>query len=205
MEIEVRKIVVIVEEVDVAKTALVWALHNVLRYGDLVTLLHVFPATKNSGSRSRNRKKLRLLRLKGFQLALSFKDICIHSFPNTKIDIVVTEGDDEGGRITDLVRQIGAQTLVVGLHDQSFLYRLAMAHKNISNNFNCKILAIKEPTSPLTTTSRPILSDSSTSMDFSQIEISTLSVPEVPPPKIPYQICPDPSAIIWRSRRKRKQ
>lgn len=197
---EVRKIVVIVEEVEVAKTALIWALHNVLRFGDLVTLLHVFPVR----SKSRNRKKLRLLRLKGFQLALSFKDICLHSFPNTKIDMVVTEGDEEGGRITDLVKQIGASTLVVGLHDQSFLYRLAMARINISTNFNCKVLAIKQPTSPLTTKSRPTLSDSSTSMDFSQIEISTLSVPEVPPPKIPYQVCPDPSAIIWR-RRRRKQ
>ncbi|KAK9053827.1 hypothetical protein SSX86_024902 [Deinandra increscens subsp. villosa] len=197
---ETRKIVVVVEEVEVARTAMVWALHNVLRYGDLVTLLHVFPAAV----KSRNRKKLRLLRLKGFQLALSFKEICIHSFPNTKIEIVVTEGDEEGGRITDFTRQIGASTLVVGLHDQSFLYRLAMAHKNIANNFNCKVLAIKQPTSPLTT-SRPTLSDSSTSMDFSQIDISTLSVPEVPQPKIPYQVCPDPSAIIWRSRRRRRK
>lgn len=81
VEVEVRKIVVIVEEVEVAKTALIWALHNVLRFGDLVTLLHVFPVR----SKSRNRKKLRLLRLKGFQLALSFKDICLHSFPNVRI------------------------------------------------------------------------------------------------------------------------
>ncbi|KAL4559379.1 hypothetical protein LXL04_031517 [Taraxacum kok-saghyz] len=210
MEMEVRRIVVVVEDVEVARTAMIWALHNVLRYGDLVTLLHVFPANTTAGSKSRHRKKLRLLRLKGFQLALSFKDICIHSFPNTKIEIVVTEGDEEGGRITDLVRQIGASTLVAGLHDQSFLYRLAMAHKNIGNNFNCKVLAIKQPTSPSTSSSpfsssRPTLSDSSTSMDFSQIELSSLSIPEVPPPKIPYQVCPDPSAIIWRSRRRRNQ
>lgn len=76
---EVRKIVVVVEEVEVARTAMLWALHNVLRYGDLVTLLHVFPV------KTRNKKKLRLLRLKGFQLALSFKDICSHSFPNVSI------------------------------------------------------------------------------------------------------------------------
>ncbi|XP_035844791.1 uncharacterized protein LOC110936343 isoform X2 [Helianthus annuus] len=164
LEMEVRKIVVVVEEEEVARTAMTWALHNILRFGDLVTLLHVFPA---------NRKKIRLLRLKGFQLALSFKDMCVHSFPNTKIEIVVTEGDEEGGRITDFTRQIGASTLVVGLHDQSFLYRIAMVHKNIANNFNCKVLAIKQTASPLTTT-RPTLSDSSTSLDFSQIDISTL-------------------------------
>lgn len=68
---DVKKIVVIVEDVDAARAALLWALHNLLRYGDVVTLLHVFPSLN-----SRNRKKLRLLRLKGYQLALSFKDIC---------------------------------------------------------------------------------------------------------------------------------
>lgn len=41
----------------------------------------------------------------------------------SKTEIVVTEGDQEGGKIADLVRQIGASTLVVGLHDQSFLHR----------------------------------------------------------------------------------
>ena len=70
-----RKIVVVVEDVEAARTAFEWALHNLLRYGDLITLLHVFP------KRSRSKKKLRLSRLKGFQLALSFKDIC-SDFPN---------------------------------------------------------------------------------------------------------------------------
>lgn len=68
---DVKKIVVIVEDVDAARAALLWALQNLLRYGDVVTLLHVFPSLN-----SRNRKKLRLLRLQGYQLALSFKDIC---------------------------------------------------------------------------------------------------------------------------------
>lgn len=89
MEMEVRKIVVVVEDVDIARTAMLWALHNVLRYGDLVTLLHVFPAITTAGNKSRNRKKLRLLRLNGFQLALSFKDICVHSFPNVSFYLFI--------------------------------------------------------------------------------------------------------------------
>lgn len=195
---DARKIVVIVEDVDIARTALQWTLHNLLRYGDLITLLHVFPSTS---TRSTNKKKLRHLRLKGFQLALSFKDIC-SNFPNTKTEIVVTEGDQEGGRIATMVREIGASTLVVGLHDQSFLYKLAMARNNIANSLNCKVLAIKHPT-PLTrrTVSVP---DCSPNLDFSQIEISSLSIPQVPPTKIPYQICPDPYAIMWRSGRSRR-
>ncbi|CAK9147834.1 unnamed protein product [Ilex paraguariensis] len=196
---DVNKIVVIVEDVEVARTALQWALRNLLRYGDLITLLHVFPTT-----RSRCRKKLRLLRLKGFQLALSFREIC-DTFPNTQTEIVVAEGDQEGGKIAAMVREIGASTLVVGLHDQSFLYKLAMAHqRNIANNFNCKVLAIRQPAA-LNTRSTISTPDSSTNMDCSQIEIGGLSVPIIPPPKIPYQICPDPSAIIWRSRKSRRR
>lgn len=150
-----RKIVVVVEEVEVARTALQWALHNLLRYGDTITLLHVF--SSSSSSRSKSKKKNRLLRLKGFQLALSFQDIC-NTFSNvskasqinyiymysyfmsifmmidansrrvlvimqTKVEIVVSEGDQEGRKISAIVREIGASVLVVGLHDHSFLYK----------------------------------------------------------------------------------
>lgn len=189
---DVRKIVVVVEDVQVARTALQWALHNISRYGDLITLLHVLPKSK-----SKNKKKIRTLRLQGFQLALSFQEFC-NSFPNTRTEIVVTEGDQEGGRIAALVREIGASTLVVGLHDQSFLYKLAMTHNSTAAILNCKIFAIRQPNSLTKTIPIPY---SSTNMDFSQIEIDALSVPETPPPKIPYQLCPDPSAIMWRSRR----
>ncbi|XP_059454425.1 uncharacterized protein LOC132184713 isoform X2 [Corylus avellana] len=198
---DVRKIVVVVEDVDAARSALQWALNNLLRYGDLVTLLHVFPS-----SASKNKRKARLLRIKGFQLALSFKDIC-NTFPNTKVEIVVTEGDEEGRKISAMVREIGASVLVVGLHEQSFLYKLAMAHDNIGNSLNCRVLGVKQaPSSPFGTKTNvaPPL-DSSTNMDFSQIEIGRLHVPEIPRQKIPYRICPTPSAIIWRSRKSRRR
>lgn len=41
----------------------------------------------------------------------------------TKTEIVVTQGDQDGGKIGAMVREIGASTLVAGLHEQSFLYR----------------------------------------------------------------------------------
>ncbi|KAA3459776.1 UspA [Gossypium australe] len=172
---DVRKIVVVVEDVDVSRKALQWSLHNLLRYGDLLTLLHVFTATK-----SRNKKKARLLRLQGYQLALSFKEICNSNFFNTNIEMVVTEGDQEGRKIVAMVREIGASVLVVGLHHQSFLYRLALGHDNIASSLSCRVLAIKQPelspTPPLRAKTRERLPplDSSTTMDFSQIEISGL-------------------------------
>ncbi|KAL6177913.1 hypothetical protein ACLB2K_049434 [Fragaria x ananassa] len=215
---DVRRIVVVVEDVEAARTALKWALQNLIRFGDFITLLHVFPS-----SRSKNKNKTRLLRLKGFRLALSFKDIC-DSFPNvskqswdsSKLQTlsVYLEGDDEGKKIAAMVREIGASELVLGLHDHSFLYKLAMAQgSNIANNFmNCRVLAIKQPpSSPLKinrgsapTAATPVL-DSSTNLDFSQIDVAGLQIPDVPPPKIPYKICPNPYAIIWKSRRGRRR
>ncbi|KAJ8535983.1 hypothetical protein K7X08_034384 [Anisodus acutangulus] len=99
-----------------------------------------------------------------------------------------------------MVRDIGASALVVGLHDHSFLYKMTMAHNNIASNLKCKVLAIKQPTQLTTTRTRTSISlpNSSANMDFSQIEITALSVPEIDPPRIPYQVCPDPHAIIWR-------
>ncbi|KAG5032331.1 hypothetical protein GmHk_06G016683 [Glycine max] len=182
---DVKKIVVAVEDVDAARTALQWALRNIIRYGDIITLLHVYHHS------TRSKSKARLLRLNGFKLALSFQDMC-NNYPNTKVEIIVTEGDQEGAKIAATVREIGASMLVVGLHDSSFLY---------------KVFAIKQPhVSPV----RPMISavsvlDSSTNMDFSQIDLSRLQVPRTPPQKIPYRICPNPSAIIWRSRKSRRR
>ncbi|XP_039044557.1 uncharacterized protein LOC120184058 isoform X2 [Hibiscus syriacus] len=198
---DVRKIVIVVEEVEVSRTALRWSLHNLLRYGDLLTLLHVFSATK-----SMSKKKARMLRLKGYQLALSFKEMCNSNFFNTNIEMIVTEGDQEGRKIVAMVREIGASSLVVGLHRQSFLYKLALAHDdNIANSLSCRVLAIKQPElAPVRGKTRDMmpLLDGSTTLDFSQIEISGLQVPDIPT-KIPYRICPSPSAIIWRSRKKK--
>lgn len=41
----------------------------------------------------------------------------------TKVEIIVTEGDQEGTKIAATVREIGASMLVLGLHDHSFLYK----------------------------------------------------------------------------------
>ncbi|KAJ6418512.1 hypothetical protein OIU84_001802 [Salix udensis] len=191
---DVRKIVVVVEDVDAARAALKWALHNLLRYGDLITLLHVFSPAMNS---PRCKNKTRLLRLEGYQLALSFKDILCNSF-NTNVEIIVTEGDQEGGKIAAMVREIGASALVAGLHDRSFLYKLAMAHNGIANSLRCRVLAIKPPAMPPARSARTRAApppDISASMDFSQIETGRqLEVPEMAPPKsslqdLPRSIC----------------
>lgn len=78
---ERQRVVVVVEEAEASKAALEWALRNFIRSGDGITLLHVCPF-------ARSRRKRRSLRLRGFQLALSFKDICngIAEVRSTEID-----------------------------------------------------------------------------------------------------------------------
>ncbi|XP_058723062.1 uncharacterized protein LOC131594873 isoform X2 [Vicia villosa] len=198
---DVKKIVVVVEDEDAARTALKWALLNIIRYGDIITLLHVYNSNSNTGSKGRSRSRARVLRLKGFRLALSFQDIC-NNYPNTKVEIIVTEGDQEGTKIAATVREIGASMLVLGLHDHSFLYKFTMAHPH--NNLNCRVVAIKQPHHDISSSSSVAVLDSSVNFDFSQIDISRLQVSPIPSPKIPYRICPNPSAIIWRSRRTRR-
>ncbi|KAF6147803.1 hypothetical protein GIB67_038483 [Kingdonia uniflora] len=191
---EIRKIVVVVEDKEAARTALQWALHNLLHHTDVLILLHVFQSTK-----SRNINTQRVLRLKGFQLALSFKDHC-NMIPDAKVEIIVREGEQMGTTIASMVREIGASALVVGLHNQSFLYKMAMVQNSVRNEFNCRILAIKE-TMMMTPEEERFAT-----LEFSQIEISRLSSVPLPMPqqKVPYQILPSPCGIIWRSRSKRK-
>ncbi|KAL5723527.1 hypothetical protein ACHQM5_006918 [Ranunculus cassubicifolius] len=186
---EVRKIVVVVEDIEVARTAFQWAIHNLLRYGDHIILLHVYP-------RINKIKKQRVLRLKGFQLALSFKELCDRVL-DAKVEIIVREGDEEGTAIVSMIRDIGASDLVLGLHEQSFMYRMSRGHASIRDNLNCRILAIKQPMTAIP--------DNASALDFSLIEMARLSVPCVPKPKIPYSICPDPHSIIWRSKKRRER
>ncbi|XP_057824834.1 uncharacterized protein LOC131036857 isoform X1 [Cryptomeria japonica] len=146
----VEKMVVVVEEVEASKTALVWALQNVVRSGDVITLLHVSPSSETTPGhkkmRNFNMKKSnqRLSRLKGFHLALSFKDLC-DRVPDVKVDIVVTEGE-EGPTILSLVKKIGASALILGLHNQSFFCRV-FGRKVTSDycieNADCRVLAVK--------------------------------------------------------------
>ncbi|XP_058088632.1 uncharacterized protein LOC131235466 [Magnolia sinica] len=178
-----QKVIVVVEDVDAARSALRWAIRNLFRNGDLITLLHVYPS-----SRSRNKQKLRTQRLNGFQLALSFKELCI-GFPEVKVEIIVTEGD-QGATIASLVKETGASTLVVGLHEKSFIYRSAAAHSCI-NDLNCRLLAVK-PTSAAF--------DGTPNAEFSQIETVSLCASQ---PKTPCQSFPSSLGMIWRSRRRK--
>lgn len=69
---DVRRIVVVVEDKEAARTALQWALHNLLRQGDTIVLLHVI----SPPPRKKKSTAARLHRRHGYNLALSFREIC---------------------------------------------------------------------------------------------------------------------------------
>lgn len=147
------RMVVVVEDAETARTALEWAIQNIIRSGDMITLLYVFQSSEtgsgSSGQKNKQNSNItktsrRLLRLKGFHLALSFKDLC-DRVPGARVEIVVTEGD-EGPTIVSLVKKIGASALILGLRSQSFLWRF-LGRKDISDycikNLDCRVLAVK--------------------------------------------------------------
>lgn len=83
-----------------------------------------------------------------------------------------------------------------------------MTHDDIASNFNCRVLAIRQPpSSPFSSTKTHVITTdaSSINLDFSQVDMTPLDLPDIHPPKIPYRLCPNPSAIIWRSRKPRRR
>jgi len=179
---ESQRVVVVVEDAAAARTALQWAVGNFIRGGDSITLLHVCPP-------ARSRRKRRRLRLGGFQLALAFKDLC-NGIAEAKVEIVVTEGE-LGETVVATVNQLGATTLVVGLHDKSFLYRAPSPYTRV-RSLGCRVLAVRQHA-----TAR----DGFLNADLTQIETISL---HIPPPKIPFPMFTLPLGVIWRRSKRRK-
>ncbi|XP_074572207.1 uncharacterized protein LOC141828647 [Curcuma longa] len=179
---ESQKVVVVVEEADVARGALQWAVNNFIRGGDSITLLYVCPST-------RSKKKQRSYRLKGFQLALSFKDLC-NGIAEAKVEIIVTEGD-KGALVVSTVADIGASTLVVGLHDKSFLYKNSMVNTG-TRNLNCRILAIRQSSKS---------HHGFLNTELSQVETTRLCVSE---PKNSFFVLPLSLKVFFRKSKRRK-
>ncbi|XP_062191662.1 uncharacterized protein LOC133895383 isoform X2 [Phragmites australis] len=180
---ENQRVVVVVEAAAAARAALQWAVGNFIRGSDSITLLHVCPP-------ARSRRKRRSLRLGGFQLALAFKDLC-NGIAEAKVEIVVTEGE-LGETVVATVNQLGATTLVVGLHDKSFLYRAPSPYARV-RSLGCRVLAVRQ---------RATARDGFLNAELTQIETISL---HIPPPKIPFPMFTLPLGVIWRRRSKRRK
>uniref|UniRef100_A0ACD5VEZ6 Uncharacterized protein n=1 Tax=Avena sativa TaxID=4498 RepID=A0ACD5VEZ6_AVESA len=131
---ETQRVAVLVEDAPASRAALQWAVRNFIRGGDSIALLHVCPP-------ARSRRRRRGLRLRGFQLALAFKDLC-NGIAEAKVEIVVREGE-LGETVAAAVGQLKATTLVLGVHDKSFIYSAPSPRDGVSS-LGCRVLAIRQ-------------------------------------------------------------
>eukprot|EP00249_Psilotum_nudum_P012575 c23863_g1_i1 orf=130-609(+) len=92
----------------------------------------------------RGRSSRRLIRLKGFQLALSFKELCDLN-PEVKVEIIVMEGD-QGPTIVSSAKRLGASTLIMGYHKPCLFWRI-LGRKGVPDycieNSDCQVLIVK--------------------------------------------------------------
>lgn len=173
---ERQRVVVVVEDAPASRAALQWAVRNFIRAGDSIALLHVCPP-------ARSKRRRRRLRLQGFQLALAFRDLC-DGVAEARVEIVVREGE-LGETVAAAVGQLQASTLVVGLHDKSFLYRSPSPYDGVSS-LGCRVLAVRQHA-----TAR----HGAVEAELTQVETIRL---HIPPPKIPFPIFTLPLGVIWR-------
>ncbi|TVU22236.1 hypothetical protein EJB05_31920 [Eragrostis curvula] len=108
-----------------------------------------------------------------------------------KVEIVVTEGE-LGETVVATVNKLGATTLVVGLHDKSFLYRAPSPYARV-RSLGCRVLAVRQHA-----TARGGFLNA----ELTQIETVSL---HVPPPKIPFPMFTLPLGVIWRRGSKRRK
>ncbi|KAJ1684843.1 hypothetical protein LUZ63_016233 [Rhynchospora breviuscula] len=186
---ERQRVVVMVEEAEASRAALEWAIRNYIRCGDGITLLYVCPPS----ALVRSRKKRRSLRLRGFHLALSFRDLC----NGIDVEIVVTEGE-QADTIISTVNQVGATTLILGLHQGSFLFNCrAMNQFSNRRNLKCRVLAIKHHSMPH---DAPFLN-----LQLSQVETIHLCAPAAEA-KVPFPIFTLPlGALCGKSKRQKNE
>ncbi|VAH55702.1 uncharacterized protein LOC119266599 isoform X2 [Triticum dicoccoides] len=173
---ERQRVVVVVEDAPASRAALQWAVRNFIRAGDSIALLHVCAP-------ARSKRRRRRLRLRGFQLALAFRDLC-DGVAEAMVEIVVREGE-LAETVAAAVGQLRASTLVVGLHDKSFLYGSPGPYEGVGG-LGCRVLAVRQHA-----TAR----HGAVEAELTQVETIRL---HVPPPKIPFPIFALPLGVIWR-------
>ncbi|KAJ4790709.1 Adenine nucleotide alpha hydrolases-like superfamily protein [Rhynchospora pubera] len=116
-----RKVMVVVDSSQEAKTALHWALSSAVQPDDIVVLLDVIePSTigENSERASRGAEKNRLLH--------AMQSICQAKRPEVHVELLLVEGRERGPTIVDAARKQGISLLVIGQKKRSVALRLLM-------------------------------------------------------------------------------
>ncbi|KAJ7549997.1 hypothetical protein O6H91_07G077700 [Diphasiastrum complanatum] len=105
-----KHVMVVVDETNEAKTALLWALSHVVHKLDVVTLLHVLPGRPRP-ARSKSKAKKRYV--EGQKTLSLLKSLCSHHQPEVQVDLLVVEGE-EGPAIVEEAQKLQASIVVLG-------------------------------------------------------------------------------------------
>ncbi|XP_072992843.1 uncharacterized protein [Typha latifolia] len=118
-----RKVMVVVDWSQEAKTALQWALSHSLQSTDTITLLDIIKPCKNGGEQPRKDGDRDP---KEYQLLNAMKSICQAKRPEVHVEISLVEGKERGPTIVEEARKQGATLLVMGQKKRSITWRLLL-------------------------------------------------------------------------------
>ncbi|KAJ7549998.1 hypothetical protein O6H91_07G077700 [Diphasiastrum complanatum] len=140
-----KHVMVVVDETNEAKTALLWALSHVVHKLDVVTLLHVLPGRPRP-ARSKSKAKKRYV--EGQKTLSLLKSLCSHHQPEVQVDLLVVEGE-EGPAIVEEAQKLQASIVVLGQRKPWILSRLLGLDKDklvdyCIENLECLTLAVRK-------------------------------------------------------------
>ncbi|KAJ3697071.1 hypothetical protein LUZ61_000776 [Rhynchospora tenuis] len=116
-----RKVMVVVDSSQEAKTALHWALSSAVQPDDIVVLLDVIKHStigENSERAGRGAEENRLLH--------AMKSICQAKRPEVHVELSLVEGRERGPTIVEAARKQGISLLVIGQKKRSVTLQLLM-------------------------------------------------------------------------------
>ncbi|KAG9442818.1 hypothetical protein H6P81_018672 [Aristolochia fimbriata] len=120
-----RRIMIVVDSSQEAKSAVHWALTHTVQSQDTVVLLYVTRSAANPGGEVGDDQKGTNPR--GYEILSSIKNTCQMKKPGLEVEIVSAEGKEKGPTIVEAAKKQGISLLVLGHRKRpSMTWRLLM-------------------------------------------------------------------------------
>ncbi|KAL5987907.1 hypothetical protein ACLOJK_035666 [Asimina triloba] len=113
-----RRIMIVVDSSQEAKSALQWALSHTVQNQDTMVLLYVTKEVEEEGKKGMNAR--------GYELLHSMKNMCQAKKPEVQVEVVLVGGKEKGPTIVEEARRQGISLLVLGQRKRSTTWRLLM-------------------------------------------------------------------------------
>ncbi|KAH7660625.1 Adenine nucleotide alpha hydrolases-like protein [Dioscorea alata] len=116
-----RRIMIVVDSSQEAKTALQWALTHAVQNNDTVVLFDVAKPSKHQGDQSQKD-----INPKIYNPFCAMKNICQSKRPEVHVELCLVEGKERGPTIVEEAKKQGVSLLVLGQKKRSVTWRLLM-------------------------------------------------------------------------------